>query len=227
MERGSLSATKHVGSVRVPARGRSLLRTGGVVGNLRLTAVVGGALLLLLAAEGATIPWIRSLLTVHIFLGMLLLGPVALKLGATGYRFVRYYAGSPGYVEKGPPAPFMRVVVAPILVLSTLTLFGSGVGLIALGSRQGILGGLHKASFIVWFGAMSIHVLAYLRRATRHALAERRSRRTRSGRLGGTGLRLALLLVSVLAGLALALATLPQAHSWTHRAAAHHHRHDG
>jgi hypothetical protein len=157
---------------------------------------------------------------------MLLLGPVALKLLATGYRFVRYYTGTPGYVEKGPPAPFMRVFVAPILVLSTLTLFGSGVGLIVVGSRQGILGGLHKASFIVWFGAMSIHVLAYTRRAARHALDERRSKRAESGQPGGTGLRLALLVGSVLAGLGLAFATLPRAHSWAHHASAYHHRHD-
>ena len=116
---------------------------------------------MLLAVEGATIPWIQPLLTVHIFVGMLLLGPVALKFGATGYRFLRYYGGSPEYVEKGPPAPLMRVVVAPILVLSTLTLFGTGVGLLVFGRGVGMLSLLHKASFIVWFGATAIHVLVY------------------------------------------------------------------
>ena len=53
------------------------------------------SLLVLLAIEGATIPWIRPLLSVHIFVGMLLLGPVALKLATTGYRFARYYTGGP------------------------------------------------------------------------------------------------------------------------------------
>ncbi len=50
------------------------------LGNHRLTALVGLVLLLGLAVEGATIPFLGSLLSVHIFVGMLLLGPVALKL---------------------------------------------------------------------------------------------------------------------------------------------------
>ena len=90
-----------------------------------------GLLLVLLAVEGATIPWIHPLLSVHIFLGVLLLGPVALKLASTGYRFVRYYTGATEYVQLGPPAPLMRVLVAPVLVLSTATLFGTGVILLA------------------------------------------------------------------------------------------------
>jgi hypothetical protein len=51
-----------------------------------LTAAVAAVLIVLLAVEGATIPWTRPLLTVHVFVGMLLLGPVALKLASTGYR---------------------------------------------------------------------------------------------------------------------------------------------
>ena len=217
-----LEREQQAGRLEATSRARARRLAGGVVGNLRLTAVVGVVLIVLLAVEGATIPWIRPLLTVHIFVGMLLLGPVALKLAATGYRFARYYAGTPEYVEKGPPAPLMRVIVAPVLVLSTLTLFGTGVALISLGTRGGIVLGLHKASFIIWFGATSIHVLAYARRAASHGLAER-SR----PRIGGTRLRVALLVASLAIGLGIAFATLPLAHSWTHWAATHHHRHDG
>src|ERR1700693_580151 len=94
---------------------------GGAAGNARLTALSGALLLVLLAVEGATIPFLRSLLSVHIFVGMLLLGPVALKLGSTGYRMIRYYTRDREYVEAGPPAPLMRVLVAPVLVISTLT----------------------------------------------------------------------------------------------------------
>ena len=107
-------------------------RTGGVEGNSRLTAIAAAVLIVLLAVEGATIPFLRPLLSVHVFVGMLLLGPVALKLGSTGYRFVRFYTGRREYVEKGPPTPLMRLIVAPVLVLSTLTLFATGVALIAL-----------------------------------------------------------------------------------------------
>jgi hypothetical protein len=187
-----------------------------VIGNLRLTALTGVFLIVLLAVEGATIPWLQPLLTVHIFVGMLLLGPVALKLGATGYRFLRYYAGSPGYVEKGPPAPLMRLVVAPVLVFSTLMLFGTGVGLLAFGN-VGMLSLLHKASFIVWFGATAVHVLVYAARAARYALAERTS-----SRIGGTAMRAGLLLASIVIGLGVAFATLPQARSWRHPGPGHH-----
>ncbi|HUY70761.1 MAG TPA: hypothetical protein VMV08_00830 [Gaiellaceae bacterium] len=179
----------------------------GAVGNGRLTALTGAVLLLLLAAEGATIPWIRPLLSVHIFLGMLLLGPVALKLASTGYRVVRYYTGATEYVQLGPPAPLMRVLVAPVLVLSTATLFGTGVILLAVPHR-GLVLGLHKASFIIWFGAMGIHVLAYALRAARGALAELRP--------GSRGRRLRLLAVvlAVATGVATAALTYHLAAPW-------------
>ncbi len=181
----------------------------GALGNGRLTALTGALLLVLLAGEGATIPWIRPLLSVHIFLGILLLGPVALKLASTGYRFVRYYSGAIEYVQLGPPAPLMRVLVAPVLVLSTVTMFGTGVILLALPHR-GLMLGLHKVSFIVWFGAMAIHVLAYTPRAARAAFAEL-SRRSRGRRL-----RLLALGLAVGAGIAAAALSYHLADPWFH-----------
>src|SRR3954454_12626189 len=76
----------------------------GVAGNARLTGALAAALLVLLAAEGATIPFIGPLLGPHIFIGMLLIPPALLKLGSTGYRFARYYMHDEPYVRKGPPA---------------------------------------------------------------------------------------------------------------------------
>jgi hypothetical protein len=145
---------------------------GGARGNSLLTSLTAAVLLVLLAVEGATIPLIHQLLSLHVFLGVLLLGPVALKLASTGYRFARYYSGRADYVSLGPPAVLMRVVVAPILVISTLVLFGSGVALLASPGRGTVLA-LHKASFVVWFGAMTIHVLSYGLRVGRQLLAEK------------------------------------------------------
>jgi hypothetical protein len=195
--------------VRVESRtGRRVL--GGAIGNNRLTSLLGMILLVGLAVEGATILQIRQLLSVHIFLGMLLLGPVAVKLASTGYRFARYYAGGLEYVRLGPPVALMRFLVAPVLVLSTLTLFGSGVTLLVAPHRGPILG-LHKASFIVWFGAMAIHVLAYTARAARHTLADLGSRLP-----GGNRLRLVVAALAVVAGIGIAIATYPLAHPWFH-----------
>jgi hypothetical protein len=184
---------------------------GGSSGNERLTALVAALLLVLLAVEGATIPFLGSLLTVHIFVGMLLLGPVALKLASTGYRVIRYYGHAADYVQKGPPVTVMRLFVAPVLILSTLTLFGTGVGLLVVGPGEGPFLGLHKASFIVWVGAMAIHVLARLGRMASLALARRGGRHVH-----GASIRLALVGVAVAAGVVLAMLTLPLAGPWSH-----------
>jgi hypothetical protein len=73
----------------------------GVAGNARITGIVSVLLLLLLLviAEAATIPLIGRLRGPHILIGMLLLGPLALKLPSTGYRFAPYYARTPAYVQ--------------------------------------------------------------------------------------------------------------------------------
>src|SRR5258708_30824826 len=101
---------QQIRQVRARPRARAAHRlTGGVEGNTRLTAAAAALLIVLLAVEGATIPFLRSLLTVHVFVGMLLLGPVSLKLAATGYRLVRYYARTPAHVQKAPPAQLLRL----------------------------------------------------------------------------------------------------------------------
>jgi hypothetical protein len=179
---------------------------GGAAGNAQLTALGGAVLLVLLAVEGATIPFLGSLLSVHIFVGMLLLGPVALKLASTGYRVVRYYTRDREYVEAGPPAPLMRVFVAPVLVLSTLTLFTTGVLLIA-SPQRGLVLLLHKASFIVWIGACGLHVLVYALRTVRELVGEQ---------VGGAALRVGLVLAALAVGVAVAFATYPLAGPWLH-----------
>jgi hypothetical protein len=99
--------------------------SGGPERNERLTATTAALLVVLLAAEGVTILFIRPLLTLHIFLGVVLIPPVALKLASSGYRFVRYYTGDASYRFKGPPRLFMRLL-APVLVASTAIVFTSG-----------------------------------------------------------------------------------------------------
>ena len=170
---------------------------GGSDGNEQLTAIVATLLLLLLAVEGATLLNMRSLLTVHAFVGVLLIPVVAVKLGSTGWRMLRYYLGADEYVRRGPPHLLLRAIVAPVLVASTIVLFGSGVGL--LGQREGALVGLHKASFLVWFGTTTVHVLT------------RVFRLPRAIRLPSPGLALRLCTVgaSLVTGLALATVSLP------------------
>jgi hypothetical protein len=177
------------------------LFVGGSAGNEQLTAVVAGVLLLLLAIEGATLLRLESLLTVHAFVGMLLIPVVALKLASTGWRMLRYYRRSEEYVGLGPPPFLLRALVAPVLVLSTLVLFATGVALLALGQTEGTLVGLHKASFVAWVGAAAVHVLAHAPKLPRLVRARAR----------GVVLRVALVAGAVAAGALLATMTLPGA----------------
>lgn len=176
-------------------------RLGGSDGNEQLTAVVATLLIVLLAVEGATLLDLTPLLTVHAFVGMLLVPVVALKLAGTGWRMIRYYRGVEDYVRRGPPHPLLRMIVAPVAVASTIVLFATGVLLLAVGQTEGSIVGLHKASFVVWFGAVGVHVLARMRRLPR-ALRHR---------FPGAALRLGLVGATLVAGLAVATLTLPAA----------------
>lgn len=186
--------------VRMLGRAKRLF-AGGSSANEQLTAVVAAILILLLAVEGATILRIQSLLTMHAFVGMLLIPVVAMKLASTGWRAVRYYRHAEEYVLRGPPHVALRVLVAPLVVLSTVVVFATGVALLALDETHGTLVGLHKASFVVWLGATGVHVLAHLPKLAQ-ALRQR---------LPGLGLRVAVAGATVAAGAAIALATLPAA----------------
>jgi hypothetical protein len=185
--------------------------SGGSAGNEQLTAAVAAVLIVLLAVEGATLLDLRSLLTVHAFVGMLLIPVVGLKLASTGWRMLRYYRRGEEYVRRGPPHIALRVLVAPVVVVSTVFLFGTGVALLAVDETQGTLVGLHKASFVVWLVATSIHVLAHLMELPR-VVRER---------VPGLAIRFAVLGASLAAGAIVAVATLPAADHLQDRASAH------
>ena len=184
----------------------------GPDGNERLTAASGAVLFLLLAALGVTILSIGQLLSAHFFIGMLLIPPVLLKLGSTGWRFVRYYRGSPAYVAKGPPLLALRLL-APVVVLSTVAVFATGVALLVEGPQRGIVVGLHKASFVVWLAATAVHVLVYVWRVPRLTAADWR---LEAHGPGGLNARRLLVAGAVVAGAILAVATVHDATPWEH-----------
>ena len=93
---------------------------------------------------------------------MVLIPPVLLKVASTGWRFARYYRGAPAYRRKGPP-PLLLRLLGPVVVILTVVLLASGVGLLLVSpSWLPLLLTVHKASFVLWFGAMTIHVLGHL-----------------------------------------------------------------
>ncbi len=174
--------------------------------------MTGAVLLVLFAAEGFTILSIRQLMTVHFFVGMLLIGPVVLKIASTGYRFVRYYTGSAPYVAKGPPAPLLRLL-GPLVILTSAAVIGSGVALGVTGPGQGLWLLAHKGAFVLWFGVMTIHVIAYAPRLPRLLLSGQFRGRARAA-LGGRTARWLLLTGSVAGGLIIAALTMHLANRW-------------
>jgi hypothetical protein len=211
-----------------PARRWQSLRWtgGGTDGNEELTAAAGVILLVLLAMLGITIVMIGQLISEHLFLGLLLLGPVTLKMASTGYRFVRYYSRDPQYVRKGPPELALRMI-GPIVVLTTVVVFASGTVLMFLGpAHRSLWLGIHKVSFFVWGGFMAVHVLGHLPGLGASLKAARASDPTLGNSPGYAGRSIALV-GAVVAGLVLAMVLIPQFSAWTAHGVFVHHHHGG
>ena len=194
----------------------------GVESNSRLTAVTAVVLLVLFFIEGLTLLGVRQHLDIHVFVGMLVLPPVLVKMGATMWRFARYYAGVSAYRRKGPPPIILRLL-GPGLVVVTVLMLGSGVALVLAphsGGDQLLF--IHKASFVLWFGAMVIHVLGHMSETARLAPLDF-ARRTRS-QIAGASARQWLLVASLVLGAVLGAVMLgPTSHYLAQSGFMHHH----
>jgi hypothetical protein len=173
----------------------------GVEANARITGYAAVALLIPLGAEIAT--GIRPGLSAHALIGFFLVPPVLLKLGSVVYRFVRYYTRDPRYRAAGTPELVMRWI-GPVLVLLTVVLFATGIELWLFGFRFGSQWlTWHSAAFVLWSLAMTVHVVAYWRRAPELALADSRDR------LRGAITRRSLVVGSLVLGAVILIAILP------------------
>lgn len=214
-DRAASSARRAGQPARAPsarAESRTQVRRGSVEANGRLTAQTAVVLLVLLAVEGLTILQIRPMLSVHVFVGMLLIPPVLLKIASTTWRFAKYYLGDPEYRRKGPPLPALRLI-GPVVVLLTLVVLFSGVALLlASPSSRPALLFVHQAGFVLWILVMAVHVLGHLLDTAK--LAPRdfywRTRRQVAGASTRQWLVAATLVVGLIAGAVL----LPHVGSW-------------
>jgi hypothetical protein len=124
---------------------------------------------------------------------------------------MRYYLGDEAYRHKGPPHWVLRVL-GPLVVISTVSLLATGIALIAVGhGHSPWLGDAHRASFIVWFAVMVVHVLGHLTETGRLATADFRASqpRVRQARL-----RTSLVALSLVAGVGLGVATVGWVNNW-------------
>jgi amino acid transporter len=192
----------------------------GVRSNLRLTSVVGVAMLVPLVLVSLTGLAFDQFWRVHYFAGFLLVPLLLVKLGSTGWRMTRYYLGNPRYRAAGPPRPLLRIL-APVLVVSTVVVFVSGIVMWFAHSRLQPWSTLHTDAAVVFAISGSIHVLAYLRTAGRETAAELSRRREaippRARRRGAV-------VASLAVGLVLAVVTIAPSQQPAHL---HHDRVDG
>jgi hypothetical protein len=201
-------------------RGRAGLNPDG---NERLTAAVGVLLLVPIVIELVSVLLgVHTFMSLHVFVGLLLIPPVLLKLASTGWRFARYYLRSDAYVVHGPPQLVMRLL-APLLVAATVVLFGSGVAMGLLhGHALVVARRLHGPASVVWIVLVGVHVLVYLKRSLLKG-TEDIAAGTRAA-VGGAKGRAYAVVAAVAVGVAVAAATVPAQHHWVNLHRDHDHR---
>jgi hypothetical protein len=177
----------------------------GVVGNERMTAQAGALLLILSALVTATAGYAHGLLPIHIFVGVLFLGPLAEMLGTTGYRFLRFYTGAAAFVRRGRPRLALRIL-APLLLVSTLLVVTSGLALLWAGSGLLVL---HVFTALFWLPIIALHAFAHTPSILR--LIGDDWRAAIRGAMPGRALRLSVTLIALLAGVAAAVVVQPTA----------------
>lgn len=182
----------------------------GVDGNARLTGMVGAVIFVLLAVEGFTIRGVAEHLTLHVFIGILLIPLIVLKSASTGYRIVQYYRGNGAYVRRGAP-PLLLRVLGPFVVVLSLAVVATGVLAILSGRGTRWLP-IHKVTFIAWFVVMTVHVLGHFVETTHLAAADVVGKK----RIPGGTSRVVVVVTALLLGIALAMGTRDLANHWHH-----------
>jgi hypothetical protein len=103
-------------------------------------------------------------------------------------------------------------LLGPLVVLLTVLLFASGVALVIAGRNANTVYAVHKASFILWFGAMTIHVVGHLWSIPTVGVRDWTAR----DRISGSGLRRLVVVAAAVAGIAVAAIVYPLLPAWGH-----------
>ncbi len=182
----------------------------GVEGNRRLTSLTGAVQLAVLAVVILSGLVFGSAPGLHFFSGFLAIPLTVVKLGSTGWRFAAYYLRrTPAYRGAGPPTVIPRLL-SPLLVVSAVVAFATGVILFFQGSHRGIGATLHTDSAVVFIVLVLIHVAAHARTAWLASAADVRD----PAAVPGGAARWGLLIGASVAGVVLA-AGLTFAYPWS------------
>jgi hypothetical protein len=198
-----------------PPAGQRAASEHSVEANARMTGAAAVVLLPLFCVEVATVLMgVRSVLTLHVVIGLLLVPPLLVKIASVSWRFFQYYRHDDAYRRRGAPVPALRML-GPVLLFATLVLFVSGITLLLAPSAfAGHVKQIHSISFYVWLLLVLAHVIAHAR-DLRHIAAKDWVRRTRAI-VPGAVLRQLAVLASLAAGLALALSLVGHVGTYRH-----------
>lgn len=181
--------------------------------NERMTAIAGALLFVFILAELIITASLDGLTTEHIFVGILLSGPLVVKMFSTGYRFFRYYTKSSEFVRSGPPNIILRIL-APFLVLTTILVFISGYGLV-FGHDDKLFGKIHATFVSLWIPLVAVHAYAYIRKVPDLIARDLSSDPKRL--VPGRNTRLAINFAGLLIGVIAAIGLLPSySKGWGH-----------
>ena len=103
-------------------------------------------------------------------------------------------------------------VAGPFVVVTTVALFASGVALAIVGRHSQIVYTIHKASFIAWFGAMTVHVLGHVWSIPSVAVRDWSA----AQRMPGSRVRQLSLIGIAVTGVAVAAFVYPMLPAWGH-----------
>jgi hypothetical protein len=118
----------------------------------------------------------------------------------------------------------MARITAPILVLSTVVLFLSGVEMLLGADRFGSWSTIHNGSALIFTAALGLHLLAHLWDTPSEVAADvLRSRTHTAEPTPGSRRRVVLTVVAFVVGIAVATAAMPVS-QWQVRPAGFHHR---
>ena len=159
--------------MKIPARATARKESGQrggnapVEGNARLTGSTSLILLVLFAIEVSTvIIGVKTNLTMHVVVGLLLVPPLLVKIASVSWRFIKYYRHDEAFRRKGPPTPILRIL-GPLLLAATLVLFISGIILLlapsAFGGPHGTMFYIHDGSFYIWLLLVLAHLVGHAR----------------------------------------------------------------
>lgn len=142
-------------------------------GNTRMTGMSASLVLPLFLFEVATVVLgVKSVITLHVAVGLLLLGPVLLKLASVTYRMASYYRRVSEYRKRGKPAVALRLLGGALAVLVVLLLASGLVLIVGANAAHGAARAIHVVSAYLGVLLLIGHVAIHLRTAARVTLAD-------------------------------------------------------